>query len=811
MLRAAPARSQDNPVELRLEAGYDGYFRPNLWMPLLINVNNSGPELTGELRVTSNTTAGLATNAYSVDIDLATQASKQVALNIKLLDFSTSVQVELVTSAGIIATAQRPVKLIPPADILYVVITESPRGVIDLQPASSGQGRVYQGNWRVANLPRTAAGLSGLDGMLLTDVDSGNLSAEQRQAIGDWVLSGGHLVVTGGPNWEKTQAGVTNLLPLQPRSSTTLVSIPSVGVFTGMPDAPLTATSPIVVAQGELVAGAQVLAQDGGLPILTRHSVGEGTADYLAVDPGTEPILSWADRSRFWLSLLTTGKPRPSWSFGVYQEDQASVSADFVKGLNLPDVLQLLGFLGIYIVLIGPVNYAVLRLLKRPELAWFTIPLIVVGTSAYAYATGFSLRGTTATVNRLALVQVWAGSDRAEVDGVVGVLAPRRSSYTVTVRNAMSLQTLNNSAAAINPALTSNLTIHEGSNYEARNVPVDAGTTAAFLVEGYTQAVPIEGEATLELGAGNDQPRFKVKLKNTSGLTLTDAVVMVMGGHEPLGMFVAGSEREVTVDLTPQPASRSAFNNVPPVLNFFAGSYNYSYDNYRERTIQELLGPSYYNQYGRGLGNSLDDQENFRRQAFLRSIALDNDPGGGRGMNVYVAGWSSTSPMDVDLNGVGFVTEDTTLWVHSLPVRIAGVGTTGEVEVPAAFTTWTLDDDSKMRDVAPYFLSLRYDDNAIFRFAPLNEFRGMQVDRLRVTVRVNDASVLINGKLSLWNLNTKGWDEVPLRGRLSAIIPNAAQYVTGQNAVRMRVETADNGQGFVFYDAIEVSMFGKMQ
>jgi hypothetical protein len=167
--------------------------------------------------------------------------------------------------------------------------------------------------------------------------------------------------------------------------------------------------------------------------------------------------------------------------------------------------------------------------------------------------------------------------------------------------------------------------------------------------------------------------------------------------------------------------------------------------------------------------------------------------------------------MDVELNGAGFITEDSTLWIHRLPVRVASASSASTVEIPAAFTTWSLSDDSKLRDVAPYFLSIRYDDNAIFRFAPLDEFRAMQVQRLRLTMRVNDASILLNGKLSLWNLETKGWEEIQMRGRQSIVVEDAKRFMSQGNHVQVRLEPSLTGQGFIFYDAVEVSLIGQLR
>src|SRR5207253_761581 len=114
--------------------------------------------------------------------------------------------------------------------------TESPRGTIDLKSVRLGIGDVFQANWRLDNIPHTTDGLRGLDVMIFSDADTGNLSSDQRRAIEEWVLAGGHLVVAGGPNWQKTQAGLAQLLPVKASASTTLTSLPSLAAYAGRPN-----------------------------------------------------------------------------------------------------------------------------------------------------------------------------------------------------------------------------------------------------------------------------------------------------------------------------------------------------------------------------------------------------------------------------------------------------------------------------------------------------------------------------------------------------------------------------------------------
>ena len=47
-------------------------------------------------------------------------------------------------------------------------------------------------------------------------------------------------------------------------------------------------------------------------------------------------------------------------------------------GLRLPRLTILLGFLGLYIVVVGPITALVLRRRRRPEMAWVAVPTLAL-------------------------------------------------------------------------------------------------------------------------------------------------------------------------------------------------------------------------------------------------------------------------------------------------------------------------------------------------------------------------------------------------------------------------------------------------
>jgi hypothetical protein len=815
------AAQAPSAISLSVEVGYDGYFRSGQWTPIRVVASNDGADVLGTLRVSASDSINQPTDAYAITLDLPRQSRKQFFVYIPLSAQAQQVRLELLTAERLVTTLTRDVRPVRTNDVLFAVITESPRGGVDLRNFRSGAGDAFQANWRVENVPRIGEALRGLDALILTDADTGNLSAEQRRAIEDWVLAGGHLIVTGGPNWQKTQAGVTRLLPLQPSGTITLTSLPSAAAFAGFAE-PLTTLdgSPIVVASGILLPEAEVLVAESGTPILVRRTLGGGIVDYLTIDPSLEPFQSWVNRGQFWFTLLTTATMRPSWAQGIVNADQAIVAADFIKGLRLPDVLQLGLFLLAYVAVIGPLNYIILRQLKRREWAWFTIPLIVVITSVLYYVTGFNLRGTQAIINRMAVVQVWQGSERAQVDGVLGVLAPRRGVYSLTAGEGMTLRTLTSEMFG-NIGIPRNLTIYEDGVYTARDFPIDAGTTQAFAISGYTNVPPIQGEAVIQLTGGAIAPsldgqtanvRIQVNFTNTSGIALSDAVLLAAGGARPLGTVQAGETFNVQLDVNPRqsPPIGLGNGNLMPVYTARGTRFTAA----RTGTVADIMGINYaYGQAfyrGRGFENTELRQEMWRRQSFLEAMIADADPSGGRGTDVYLVGWSNQSPLDVRLEGAAFDTEDTTLYIFRLPTRVQAISSNGVIELPSAYLTWTTTEASPRRDVAPYELFLQPGETAIFRYLPMPLMRLQDVQELRLFVKPGNTFSIGRGRVSLWDWQAAEWIPIDVSNISVRITDRPSRFIGPENAIELRVDVP-NDSATVHFERIDLTLYGRLK
>ena len=238
----------------------------------------------------------------------------------------------------------------------------------------------------------------------------------------------------GSSSWA-ARPGIAGLdgLPedLLPFSPTATIDVPRErpGVAPGHLPA---GTAPVPALTGDLVRGS-VPGWSDGQPIAAQGSVGQGTWCMLGIDPSSPrspaPRLPAAcgggssDRCRGRRSTRSCSRTTArSWPRSTPCPRSPCPTWACCSAL-----------LALYIALIGPVNYLVLRRIDRREWAWVTMPVLVLVFGVGTYAMGMGLKGTDMIVNQLAIVRAAAGTDRGIGQAYVGIFSPNRQTYDVTV------------------------------------------------------------------------------------------------------------------------------------------------------------------------------------------------------------------------------------------------------------------------------------------------------------------------------------------------------------------------------------------
>lgn len=763
--RAAPS-TQDSGLALSVSAGFDGYYKDGLWMPVRVLLENNGPDVSGQVRVITPRGFGNVETAVTRPVDLPTQSRRSLQLFLAPEGFNSTLNVELVDDAGrrLAATPSR-LSQLSVNDLLYGLIANAASAYLALNDVDPINGQAAIAQLDVEDLPAIGAVWQALDVLIVSDIDTGALSPEQRRALGEWVQMGGRLIVAGGPGWQKTAAGLSDLLPLLPDGTRSVAEVQALADFANSVEA---LTGSAVIATGPLTADAVTLAEADGLPLVVSRRLGFGEVIYLAADPAFAPLRGWSGIADLFRRLLSASLDRPSWAFGIANWSQAGSAINRIPDLVLPDPLLICGFLGFYLIVVGPLNYVVLRFFKRRELAWFTIPAIVCAFSMVTYLTGLVLVGGQAVLHQLSIVQVWHGASQARVEQVVGVFSPARTIYDLEFGPGFLARPLPGYSA---PAPTS-LRVEQGERTRLYGVRSDIGSVQAFAIQGFTSAPQFDAGLEIEIVGG--AARLRGTVTNQSTLTLQNAVLLAPGGVLRLGELKPGETRQITLSLS---SSRAA--SVPPnaVLPFSAGSggsfanpaLSYSPYSTYDTTIDDILGTSNYYQ----------DREQLRRYELLSSAinAYGGAGGLGRGTGVYLAGWTESAPTSARLLNAGFRESSATLYLIALPSATRYPG--GEITLLPSMLTWSprpLGGNDPHLGQPPYDLTLYTGGQYAVRFMPRAAPGRLAELVLNLYGTSYGSKSNVAPQVELWDFARGNWVLAPLSGYGSFTIADPDRF-----------------------------------
>lgn len=797
------AQSGANLLEMQVSAAYNGFFRADYWLPLRVTLENNADALVGEVVVRPARNVGLSAT-YSLTVDLAPNTRKADVLYVNMDSIATSLVVEFIDSASGAVLLERtvPLRALVNTDHLYVVLTQAASGSIDLTAAHAPGMNAVQSNWTLNDIPDRAPALNAANMLVFTAIDSGGMSLAQESAIGAWVANGGHLLVTGGASWQATAAAFTDLLPLQVRGTQTLEDVSGLAGFINTTD---TLRAQTVVSVGELIDGAQVLAQAAdGTPLLVRRVYGEGTVDYLAADPNSAPLRGWAGLSPLVHRLAVTADPVPTWTGQVSRWAEASAASEVLPGIDLlPSVLPILGFLALYIALLGPLNYVLLNRINRRELAWLTIPALIAVFSLLAYALGSSLRGTAPSIGRVTLVRSWQDVPFAHSTELVGLLSPQRTRYTLTADPAALLRPMPRSAfgvgsvSLLSATFQSTTSIQQLNGFRAQDFPVDASFVAGFVTQSTVAPPPISGQAVIFYAQNNaNQLRVRGSVRNDSQETLYDALILARGTPirftEPIEAGeVVTFDAPFALQEAPAPA---------PIGKLLAGSSNLSFtSSYIENTdisTRQIIGENNYsynplfpNAFPSDGDDPLRTQEIRRRQLFLMSLMQEPHLSTARGNQVYLAAWGSAPQTALSLQERDYTPYASTLYLVALNSTVERpLGRS--VHVSADQFAWSVFEKDGIVSESPVNLNVPDGNRIAFEFVPLQTARLDTVERVYIYAQRTSGSNL-SVPIAVYNWQAGTWDDFVITGE-RLVLDEPAPYVSAQNSVVVRVVGTGN-------------------
>ena len=519
------ASAQSSSLTLEVRAGFDaaGSYRVGHWFPVVALVSNEGPDLRVSLEWRF---AGSDLPTYRYELDLPRGARK--ALNLPIITQESSRAALLSLQVDGVTLVESRVRLVPiEQDQLVVGVLSSDRRLLNSLATVSFANSLATTVLPLdpAMLPEDASLLAGIEAIFIHDLATNQLSSANLSALELWIRQGGVLIVGGGPQAIQTSPGLSAILPADVGALQADVSLAPLEALVGASvvtdTLPTTTVSPLRPRPG-----ARSLDQ---AQLLVVGDLGAGQVIATAFDLAA--TRTWVGEAELWSRLLSL-EPRVQLGASFrWQNENLLRDTLNLASLRPPSIRLLLLLMVSYILLIGPLNFFVLRRLRRLELAWITTPLLILIALVATYGASLMLRGTQPQLIQLAIVQSVEGSDQAQATAFVGLFSPQRQSYQIDLV----------AEALVTPGSfegwefrTMPVTL-DGLNASIRDLLVDVSSLRTLLVEQQIQTAPVvtsrlERQGNLLAG----------ELELGGDLQLRDAILVSGADAQPLGDLSPG-------------------------------------------------------------------------------------------------------------------------------------------------------------------------------------------------------------------------------------------------------------------------------
>ena len=772
----ASAQQGAAALTLQAEPAYDGYFKYGEWLPVWVELENNGPDLAGELSVSVRGNSAGAT-VFALPVSLPTVSHKRVAVYVLPNNFSRELDVQFNGEDQLLASQK--IRVRPQPNITYLAGLITPeRGALGMISGIElpGQERpVVLVDLSLAELPERVEGLRSFDSLILNDVDTSTLSPQQAQALENWVQTGGRLVIGGGAGARKTLSGLPQGLQLlvpQGEIELEAAQLESLASYAGTE--PIQAAGTFLAASGENHAG-RLLAGNQQLPLVVEQSTGKGNVDFIALDPSRAPFEGWSGANTFWQELLSPGAAfpmgqPPDMSERQQRASQIPYALSNLPVLDLPSAKGLAILLGFYILLVGPLNYLVLRWRKRLHWAWVTIPAITILFSAGAFSMGYLLRGTDLILNRIAYIEVQPGGS-ANVTSYMGLFSPGNQSYQVNLTGGGLVSPVQGYYDPWGGGVPTGgeMTFVQGEPGEVRGLSVNQWSQQSFMVEDVWQDFGTLS-ADLKLVANGLQGQ----LRNETDYPLKDVVVIMGRRFVRLGDLQPGEARDVS--LTMEFTDQDRFG--PPISYLLF-----------ENQLSGTPGGSRQADVKRSIVESLLDRPWYSPTSSMKGAST-----AGLQQGPIALAWMDEAPPEVTIAGNKPAQQTTALVYASLTYSLPE---DGQVSLPVGMIPGVLAqmpaEGGMCGDPSSPSVYLARGE-AVFEFQTPQEFGRLQVEKLKLSAW-SDSGWWQSPGTAVYDWQDESWRELQELSQGVNEIPQAQNLVSPDGRIRIRLSSENNMQG----------------
>ncbi|MDD4843627.1 MAG: hypothetical protein PHU31_04765 [Anaerotignum sp.] len=435
---------------VELQAGFDENYIVKKAMPVGGVVTNHGEAFHGEVQIKAYTRLVGMEKEYAVyyqKLDLEQGASKSIDLEATMGSIHKYIEVSLVDENGnkvfqdyVFLTAK------DPNTVMIGVLSDSTQDLKYLNNLHLAQmpeevmkdQRNYQTELNKnydfpvfldeKTFPKSIGIMDSFTVFIIDDFDASVLSKPQLEALAQWVLEGGTLLVGTGASAQKTLQGLDFLSEVKVEGVTTVPELEGVSGDISLAKLSGEKLSDVWLEQGNGAFSAVEMGK--GHVVLSHFSL---SATPMAGQSATLSMLQEALNQAAVQSL----------TIAVYDNggnyDRLQYMASDFPPFEMSSISFILGAIIVYILITGPLLYVILKKKDKREKGWIIVPAISVLFMGLVFFLAQSSSYKNGMIHTIGFVEMQEGSTVANADIGMAIKSSGKGDVTFTSDEKMPL------------------------------------------------------------------------------------------------------------------------------------------------------------------------------------------------------------------------------------------------------------------------------------------------------------------------------------------------------------------------------------
>jgi hypothetical protein len=433
-------------LEVKMDIGFNNAYKVSFYAPVNLTIKNGYKDINGlvEVRVPTMDTKY---ESYAKSLSVQKGSEKNVTISVPVNGGATKYKVVVYDGEKEIYSEDYTVnpKYNEMSKFIGVLSDDfESLTYLNTLPQATGYTTVNELiKLDEKSFPENEEILASLDIIVINNFDSSKLNKSQYENLKIWVNKGGTLIIGTGINGTKTLGLFKdNFIP---GTKGEVKKIKTSQIYSVATNGDNKSAVEVEVLDMNIENSSNVFSE-GNTKMVQVLKAGKGVVGVTGFDLGLSPFAGWNNNSAFGAKLYAMVSPDLALSNQKMNTKQnvygmaANMLNDFSK-LAAPQTRSFYIILIIYILVVAPISYIILKKLDKRELMWITVPALAVVFGLAVYVSGNGTRLTKITTNMINIIRL-DNKGLASEECYIGIATPKKMNLSVKAREGEKLETV---------------------------------------------------------------------------------------------------------------------------------------------------------------------------------------------------------------------------------------------------------------------------------------------------------------------------------------------------------------------------------